>query len=260
MIRKAIVFHADILGFKEALSGDDKQQEELLAKMKEALAQGINMLKQYIEVLVVSKIKVVTNYKIFSDNLYASFAYEDDNLESFSDAFITCILFARSYYSIMLDNKLPIRGAISYGNDYSDEDIIFSVALVKAYTLESEKAKYPRVIIDDSLVEKIKNGIAIRGELLKKCLNNTIVQDVDGISFLNPTGLNKDFGVSFDGYSVEHSYKGLIGRDLEFAREALVVMKEKNRPNEIAKYEWLIDILTWYLLDQQVKSKNRYEV
>ena len=105
--------------------------------------------------------KTTLHHKLFSDNLYASFSYESGNPTSFADAFITCIIFARTYFENMLNNGIAVRGGISFGSDYSDETIIFSYALVKAYLLESKKAIYPRIVIDNDLIDIVKKNFEV---------------------------------------------------------------------------------------------------
>jgi hypothetical protein len=39
------------------------------------------------------------------------------------------------------------------------------MGLVKAYTLESRKAIYPRIVIDDALVAIVKKGLEVPSQL-----------------------------------------------------------------------------------------------
>ena len=41
------------------------------------------------------------------------------------------------------------------GSYYSDANMIFSKAMIDAYYLESKKAKYPRILIDNKIIERI---------------------------------------------------------------------------------------------------------
>lgn len=218
---------------------------ETLNKLRNSFFEPISLIKQFSS----AESEISFTYKLFSDNLYASFPYEDESHDSFSQAFIEATLFARSYYSVMLDNELLIRGALSFGNDYSDENMIFSIGLVKAYVLESEKAIYPRIIIDEELFEKIKKGLTVNGPLSLALLDSSYIKDEKGIYFLNPTGLAKDLGATEEGYTSEELYKGFIQRDMQFALQNFNRMKRENKDREAAKYKWLLDILAWYYTD-----------
>ncbi len=46
-----------------------------------------------------------------------------------------------------------IRGGISIGRLFHSDNFIFGDALIKAYELESKYAKYPRIILDDEVIE-----------------------------------------------------------------------------------------------------------
>lgn len=50
-----------------------------------------------------------------------------------------------------------IRGTISVGDFYYDEDIVFGKALIEAYEAEKTLAVFPRVILCKSVIEALKN-------------------------------------------------------------------------------------------------------
>ena len=145
---KAIVLHADILGFKNLIEqADASNDDKILNKLRVALERGVGTTKQFLALGKNAPIR----YKLFSDNLYVSFPYNEKDNQSFSDAILSCLAFSRSYSSVMLDNEIFVRGGISLGMDFSDESIIFSIALVRAYELE-QKAIFPRILIDNKII------------------------------------------------------------------------------------------------------------
>ena len=255
-MQKAIVIHSDILGFKAIIeNAENDKNEETLNKLKVALDQSFGTLKMFDTLEKQTKTKL--NFKLFSDNLYASFSYEEGNLTSFSDAFITAIIFARTYFENMLNNKIAIRGGISFGNDYSDEKMIFSMALVKAYTIESQKAIFPRIVIDNELINLVRQNLEIPTQLILDIVNNSILEDQDEIYFINPNGLAKDFKSELNGHQGADLDKLFIKQNIQFANAEL--QKQNNDTEEekkiIKKYEWLIDILLWNYYDRQKKAK-----
>lgn len=54
-------------------------------------------------------------------------------------------------------NGIFLRGGISVGPFYYQDNILLSPALVRAYILETEKAQFPIIIIDESHVTKLKD-------------------------------------------------------------------------------------------------------
>lgn len=57
----------------------------------------------------------------------------------------------------MICKGILFRGAVVIGDLYNDKIIIFGPAMLEAYELESKKAIYPRIIIEeDTILEGIK--------------------------------------------------------------------------------------------------------
>jgi hypothetical protein len=76
-IQKAIVFHADILGFKSIIEeSENDKAEETFIKIKGALLEVTQLLKDF-EPLKEAARKTEMRYKLFSDNLYVSLSYKD---------------------------------------------------------------------------------------------------------------------------------------------------------------------------------------
>jgi hypothetical protein len=200
------------------------------------------------------------NYKLFSDNLYASFSYQDGNLQSFSDAFIVAIIFARAYFSNMLDNKILVRGGISYGNDYYDDTMIFSMALVKAYTLESDKAIFPRIVIDNELIDLVKKDIKLPSQMFLDVLDNSILKDQEGIYFINPNGLATDFNSELVGVVGSELDKIFINQSIQFImdEEKKLDRSTENGEKIGKKYDWLMDLLLWNFNDRKKEPIFNY--
>jgi len=66
-----------------------------------------------------------------------------------------CFIFINMAYFLtnsLIDYGFIIRGAITIGDLYHDERIVFGPALNQAYEIESTIANYPRVIVDKRIV------------------------------------------------------------------------------------------------------------
>lgn len=84
----------------------------------------------------------------------------------------------------MTSQGIYTRGGVSYGSFYSDDNIIFSSALVKAYILESKTAIYPRIVIDKKLIDAV---LHCKNEILESTgLSELIYFDWENTAFLNP--------------------------------------------------------------------------
>ena len=56
-----------------------------------------------------------------------------------------------------LEEPILVRGAITQGELYYDNDVIFVPGLVKGYLMQEQTAKYPRIILVKSLLDKWNN-------------------------------------------------------------------------------------------------------
>ncbi|MGB0895685.1 MAG: hypothetical protein ACPGU9_06205 [Flavobacteriaceae bacterium] len=60
-------------------------------------------------------------------------------------------------YTDIASDGIFLRGAIVYGNIYHKDRILFGSGYVKSYLLEEKKAIFPRVIIDESVFDFLKD-------------------------------------------------------------------------------------------------------
>lgn len=77
----------------------------------------------------------------------------------------------------LLKDRVLTRGGLSYGKHFSDEEFIFSDALIKAYGIERDRAIFPRVVVDDDLLDLIKPFPGGRGPAL--------IREADGACFVD---------------------------------------------------------------------------
>lgn len=96
---------------------------------------------------------------IFSDNIVFFAPYEPNSLNNVSRNIDAEMLYLNLLYGITLflfqydKRDFFFRGGITSGLLYYDEDLhmLFGSGLIRAYELENNYAKYPRIIIDDNL-------------------------------------------------------------------------------------------------------------
>lgn len=126
----------------------------------------------------------------------------------------------------LLEQGYFVRGALVHGNLMHDEQMVFGPALLDAYRLESSVAKFPRIMISRSVVQKIAG--AVREEELR----TYIAQAADG-----PYNVNVLQGISRDA-SIER--QAVLLPHLEAA--ALQIDKRLNEatdnPNHFEKVQW----------------------
>lgn len=268
-----IVGFTDILGFGEIVQEYEKDQslntlEKLHSALNNAITYGINSIVNSTQFH-----KDLFDYKLFSDCLCLSIPYyENDEDFAYEFAFISQVL--KFYQIFMLHEKFFIRGSISYGNYYSDENMIFSDALVKAYLLESKKADKPRIIIDPKIIDRI--GSYVLPSFIEFGISKLFIIEKSNpdFVFLNPfnlvEGLNESmkylsklFEDNFSGdvndpiNRLGKSAQQLLNLTLEYSNK--IVTSTYNEQNLLNKLlEEVIHRIEKYKIDENVRPKYEW--
>lgn len=88
--------------------------------------------------------------KIMSDSICVYLSTDIGN--SLTIIIQVCAIFQAKMLS--LNEPVLVRGGITRGSIYSSEDVIFGNGLTNAYLLESNNAKYPRIVIAKDTLNK----------------------------------------------------------------------------------------------------------
>ena len=85
---------------------------------------------------------------MFSDSIVIS-----QTIDDFFDISEFVEFTSKMQYHLLIEGIL-IRGGISIGNLYHSDRYIFGNGMISAYKIESEKAVYPRIVIDKNVMER----------------------------------------------------------------------------------------------------------
>lgn len=171
-LRECIVGHIDVLGAKALLNSDEISFITTLRKIIEEakeLCSGYNKSGYK---------KAEYKLRIFSDNLcfYAELPKivdEESKKDRWGNIVFMFLLLSALQYIAILNYKILLRGGVSIGNLYYNDDFIIGKALSDAYVLEDKNAIYSRILIDK---EMIKDGEYPKHNALRKFLT----KDTDG--------------------------------------------------------------------------------
>lgn len=156
------IAYLDILGVKNLIcnDSDNKFLNQLNMFFKDAKYEATNLSTNLKDEIFV---------KIFSDNILFAIKIDDnDKLKKIPTIFnlvsnVSNEIFRYGYLT---------RGAITEGEFFHNDIILYGKALVDAVQMEETLSNYPRIVVQEKIVKDIKNYI-----LLNK--------DIDGIYFLN---------------------------------------------------------------------------
>lgn len=113
------------------------------------------------------------NTKIISDSI-CLYIEADDDIKLFLLIFACCNI---QWELLNCDTPIFVRGGIVKGHIYSDGDIIFGEGLTRAYLLEEENAKYPRIIMTNDILRSMRTADSQNG---KTTIDHIVFKDFDG--------------------------------------------------------------------------------
>lgn len=186
-----IVGYADILGWAKK-----SKEASSFEKLKDAVASIAlhasnfeksikNVLNQTEGISVESKQKHAgIEFSFFSDNFAVSAPATKENAEM-----IFRVLGWASHE--LLIREFSVRGAVTIGNLYHADHIIFGQALVEAVAIEQKKSIYPRLLCSDALINFLMLSVNKVDGLLRDQMENWIVNCAFGASQLVQHELNK---------------------------------------------------------------------
>lgn len=137
----------DLIGFKSALNSYDC---ETIASFFDEINQQYIISNNKTGEPIINKDDL--HIKVMSDTVCMFVEVSVKNA-------LTALMTTCDYLQIrLLRFNIPIlsRGAIVKGQIYHNDDVLFGKGFVKAYYLQEETAKYPRIIIDNEVIESYK--------------------------------------------------------------------------------------------------------
>ncbi len=176
---KSIVAFIDIIGFKNLI--EEANRNGTLANEMMRLRQAFDYSFGHMQDIpsprpsVVEHDKRAWEVKAFTDNIAIGFPlvrYDDAEAEF-------CEIMTRlSFFQFdMLRKGYAIRGAISVGETYVDNELFFGHALIEAYNAESTEACYPRITLAKSAMDHLRQ--------YRSDYSDILAEDSDGYIFIN---------------------------------------------------------------------------
>lgn len=120
--------------------------------------------------------------KVFTDNIVLGYALESWHAEPELASVFDKI---GAYQLLMALENFFIRGAISVGDLFLDENTAFGPALLDAYKLESTRARDPRVILSAGVIDYLSRHIGFYGHPRHAPQLAMVLRDADGEVFVH---------------------------------------------------------------------------
>lgn len=231
----SIIGILDILGFKNALKDESCNT---LNELKKMIADNVFINGEFLNFNNVS-IYILSDTFIVYANEISFFTI---------DAIIKILENIR--YDLMNDGFLS-RGSIVQGKHFLDEGLLISPAFLKAYLIEEKECIYPRIIIENKIVEAYKQ-YKIKEKRKNTLPNNIIKQDFDGYLVVRPfiqlreiaAFCEKGYFNTFCSRDDPFRLKEMFENQIENLQNKIKICCEKidkNSPHLIAKLNYVIN-------------------
>jgi len=228
LYEERILAFIDILGFKDAVNntverknGKEIENRYEIEKIDNLLNEELLYLNIREYLLGEPEIKGKETSQ-FSDSIVISYSNVEDIYLILFDIYLLCVM--------ALEKGFLYRGAIVYGKVIHTKNKLFGPAIIKAYKMEQEQAVFPRIIIDDEVLDIAKRNYAERADSEYEKLLKLIPCDFDGKRYIN---------------YIDKLYTGVnVGEKAEqqhriWVYENIKKMKEKINTDAGVKYKYL---------------------
>lgn len=162
-------------------------------------------------------------YKTFSDNLLFAHPQFSQDMEA---EFGTILSVICEYQLEMTLSGFFIRGGLSIGELFMDENSVYGEALIDAYDLESKVAVNPIVVLSDSVMRLVNDHLRYYGDNAPQY--GDILVNSDGRYFINYLSECRE-GEYLDTNKLMRHKKQIERSLLQYVEESAV----------FAKYSWL---------------------
>ena len=230
-LHKSFVCYADILGSRARTlqAFETGQETDFLKRIKRSLSIAYDQVRQIQEIL--GSAGEGFDMKVFTDNIVVSYKAQHLEIERGERELGTFLmLFAQVQAGLASDGFL-LRGAISFGNHFQDNDIAYSKALIEAVDLE-KSSRAPKLAIAESVEPWIRRQLSSYGHVQWSPHYDALLQDSDdGRLFVNY------LDVVFEHYNDLEIDYGLLAAHKETVANGL--MEHEDKEDVLWKYRWL---------------------
>lgn len=124
----------DVLGFSALVSSDSKSIEPIHLEKLRALLGKVKEASPNLDV------------RAFSDCITIAAPLTSERVAHLFESVI-------SLQRLLVGGGVLVRGGVAFGKHFADDTLVYSEALIRAYLLERDKARFPRVLADPDLLD-----------------------------------------------------------------------------------------------------------
>jgi hypothetical protein len=145
----ALVSHIDILGFRELINTETPGN---ISKILRVFSEAIEPTQFKIAIPRLSPEQFIS----FSDLTISVIPLRRANVFARGAIFMHLLRMVHAQATLFYDHGLLIRGGIVVGEARRSYRRFFGPAVIRAYEVESQEAIYPRIVVDQSVINEVK--------------------------------------------------------------------------------------------------------
>jgi hypothetical protein len=234
-LRPSWVVYLDILGFRQTIrdAAESGRSSEHLEQLRSALNEAKKDLLERLEMFDDYTLRLPDPYvvKVFTDNVVLGFPVADDGESEFGQM----ISIVGLYQYTLLKHGFFVRGGISFGNLYMDEDVVYGEGLLDAYEAESTLARDPRIVLASSAMNLVYSHLAYYDKVATSPHNEHLLVDSDSQMFVNY------LAIPIDGIDPKGELPSEYMEWLRHHRDLVVTKLSEfsRKPTLWSKYVWV---------------------
>lgn len=163
----SVVGFLDILGFSSMVEEDSNGAEP----------KYLPVFLDVFEELAASIGNGGPDVKMFSDSIIIAAPFDPENV-------VGVLKVAAAMQRLFVRRNVLIRGGVAFGKHFSNANVTFSQALVNAYLIESKVARFPRIVVDEGVLNFAWHH-SETSDLIREEIRKAVIMDRDGAMFIN---------------------------------------------------------------------------
>jgi len=176
---RSVVIYVDILGYTDMAKGaNERDDQEFFQRLYEALQEGQSWLQDDSETWPLDKDRYAI--KAFTDNIVIGWPVRDTAESELGSIFSMAAFFQLQ----MANHGFFLRGAISVGEVYIDDVVVYGRAFFESYEGEAQ-AVDPKIVLSNSATAAVKKHVGHYASVEYAPQYRDLYGDSDGQCFLN---------------------------------------------------------------------------
>lgn len=233
--QECFVAFLDILGFSIKCEKKELSCSEIYMLL--SINRIINEIAkhQFLQHIIPEDITDNIYYSIMSDSIFIASPASNFGL-------LYLLYLCSIIQNMLLENNMLLRGGITKGEFFGQDDIVFGPAVIEAYKIERDISRYPRIVLSKGIIDEMK----LAGVFKKKTVNDYI------LSAKNPTTqstINSQFGI----LTKQSTNDSLYFVNYLNPFQIIKINKDEDLKNNIEK------TIAEGLKEQNTKIKEKYE-